>query len=88
MKKKQKKVYTIVHNMSVGSLVSYNDTPLTPNNLQFHLCNNKVVLSCQNVLLGPVGLCTVDQDNLSGLARSSANKELSWESREKASFQT
>ena len=31
----------------------------------------------QNVLSGLVGLCAVDQDNLSGLVRISTNEELS-----------
>ena len=41
----------------------------------------------QNVLSGLVGQCAVDQDKLSGLARTSTNEELSWESREQASSQ-
>ena len=42
----------------------------------------------QNVLSGLVGYKgAVGQDNLSGLARTSADEELSWESREQASFQ-
>ena len=42
----------------------------------------------QNVLSGLIGWCAVDQDNLSGLARTSTNEELSSESREQASFPT
>ena len=42
----------------------------------------------QNGLSGLVGECTVDQDNLSGLVRTSTNKELSQDSREQASFPT
>ena len=40
----------------------------------------------RNVLSGLVGQCEVDEDNLSELARTSTNAELSRESREQASF--
>ena len=42
----------------------------------------------QNVLSGLVSQCAVDQDNLSGLVRTSTNEELSNESHKLASFPT
>ena len=48
-------------------------------------CKNVLayVLNCINLM---VEMYAVDQDNLSGLTRTSTNEELPWESREQASF--